>query len=121
MRYHLLYADESGQSRWKDVDVALEERSFAPPAKGIQISHAEPSTGMIFLKLHAGWSEPVHPTPTSQTLICLTGAVRVTPSDGETRDIGPGDVWRMEDLTGEGHHTRVTSDDDFHALIVQHA
>lgn len=75
---------------------------------------------MMFLKLPTGWNEPVHPTPQKQALICLAGAVCVTASDREAREIGPGDVWIMEDLTGKGHHTRVISDDDFNAIIVQY-
>lgn len=119
MRYHRLYADEEGESRWEEVGVTLAERSFAPPARAIEISEAEPAQRMLFLRLRAGWDEPVHPSPIRQRLICLTGAVEVTASDGETRTIGPGDVWHMEDKTGQGHHTRVVSDGDFEAVIVQ--
>ena len=54
-----------------------------------------------------------------QKLVCLAGSIRVTASDGEFRDIGPGDVWHMEDKRGKGHHTRVTSDEDFLSFIVQ--
>jgi hypothetical protein len=119
MMYHHLYADAAGESHWRDVDVSLEERSFAPPASGILVSDAEPATGMLFLRLPAGWNEPIHPTPRRQTLICLAGAVRVTASDGEAREIGVGDVWRMEDRQGQGHHTRVIGAADFEAVIVQ--
>jgi hypothetical protein len=35
--------------------------------------------------------------------------------------IGSGrDVWRMEDLSGKGHHTQVISDEDFDAAIIQY-
>jgi hypothetical protein len=75
---------------------------------------------MLFLRLRAGWDEPIHPTPVIQTLICLRGAVRVTASDGDTREIGPGDVWRMADTHGKGHHTAVISAEDFECVIAQH-
>lgn len=119
MRYHHLFSDETGESHWRDVDVALHERSFAPPARNILISEAEPARAMVFLSLEAGWNEPMHPSPIRQTLICVAGAVRVTASDGEIREIGRGDIWRMEDLGGKGHHTQVISDEDFEAVIVQ--
>ena len=119
MRYHHLYSDESGESRWKEVEVVLEERVFAPPAQGIHVSGAIPAKAMMFLRLHAGWNEPAHPTPVRQTLICMSGSVVVTASDGDAREIGPGDIWRMEDLSGKGHHTRVVGDTDFDAVIVQ--
>ncbi len=119
MRYHHLYADKTGESRWRDVDVTLEEQTFAPPARGILVSEPERATSMIFLKLPVGWNEPIHPTPKRQMLVCLAGTVCVTASDGEEREIGPGDVWFMEDVVGKGHHTRVASDTAFEAVVIQ--
>ncbi len=119
MTFHKLYVDESGESHWEDVTVTLEERVFAPPAKAIAVSQPEAAKRTMFLRLKAGWDEPIHPTPVAQKLICLAGMVRVTASDGEARDIGPGDVWHMQDKHGKGHHTVVTSDVDFEAVIIQ--
>ncbi len=119
MQYHRLFADEAGESHWETVDVLLEETSFAPPAQNIEISTPEPARQMMFLRLQKGWNEPVHPTPVRQKLVCLAGSVLVTASDGDMREIGPGDVWHMEDRTGHGHHTKVTSDADFEAVIIQ--
>ena len=120
MKFHKLYSDVNGESHWETVDVALQERSFAPPAQAIEISEADPVRNFLFLRLGSGWDEPIHPTPVAQKLVCLAGKVRVTASDGEARDIGVGDVWHMEDKTGKGHHTVVTSDEDFEAVIVQY-
>jgi quercetin dioxygenase-like cupin family protein len=119
MKFHDLYANPDGESHWRDVSVTLAERSFAPPAQAIEVSETVPATGMLFLRLAAGWDEPPHPTPRVQTLVCLRGVVVVTASDGAARTIGPGDVWRMADTHGAGHHTRVTSDVDFECVIVQ--
>lgn len=118
MTFQKLYSDAKGESHWQDVAVALTERRFAPPARNIEVS--EPMTQTMFLRLRAGWDEPMHPTPVAQKLICLTGTVRVTASDGEWRDIGPGDVWHMEDKQGKGHHTKVTSLVDFEAVVIQY-
>ncbi len=95
MKFHKLFSDADGESRWADVDITLEERSFAPPAKAIEISASEPVKNMLFLRLKRGWDEPTHPTPVAQKLICLSGRVLVTASDGEAREIGPGDIWHM--------------------------
>ncbi len=119
MLFNDLFVDESGESHWREVTVALEEKTFAPPAKAIEISDTMPAMGLLFLRLAAGWDEPIHPTPRVQTLICLRGAVEVTASDGEARRIGPGDVWRMADTFGKGHHTKVVSEGDFECVIVQ--
>ena len=119
MKYYRLSADAAGESHWQDIDVPLETRSFAPPARDIEVSQPEPATQMMFLRLRSGWDEPVHPTPVAQKLVCVAGSVRVTASDGDLREIGPGDIWHMEDTHGKGHHTIVTSAEDFEAVIVQ--
>ncbi|HCQ63780.1 MAG TPA: cupin [Rhodobacteraceae bacterium] len=119
MKVHHLDADEAGESHWHDVDVGLAERVFAPPAQGIFVSQPEAARTTLFLRLPAGWSEPTHPTPKRQTLVGLRSAIDVTASDGETRRIGPGDIWRMADRTGKGHHTAVVGDEDFEAVMIQ--
>lgn len=121
MHYHKLGVDDAGESHWETVEVTLSERVFAPPAQNIHLSDPEPCARVVFLRLPAGWDEPIHPTPARQRLVCLAGAVRVTASDGEAREIGPGDVWQMQDTWGKGHHTRVISDADFEAMVVQFA
>lgn len=120
MKFLKLYCDEAGESHWQEIEVSLAERSFAPPAREIEVSEPETVGKLLFLRLKSGWNEPAHPTPVRQKLVCLAGAARVTASDGDIRDIGRGDVWHMEDLTGKGHHTQVTSEDDFEALVVQY-
>jgi len=119
MWFHHLYADESGESHWRKVELVLQERTFAPPAQRIFISEPEAAKALVFLSLKSGWNEPSHRTPKRQILMCLAGAVRVTASDGEAREIRQGDVWRMEDVTGKGHHTRVTSGVNFEVVVVQ--
>jgi hypothetical protein len=119
MWVHHLYADESGESHWRKVELVLQERIFAPPAQRIFTSEPEAAKALVFLCLKSGWNEPNHRTPKRQILMCLAGTVRVTASDGEARDIRQGDLWRMEDVTGKGHHTRVTSEVDFDAVVVQ--
>lgn len=121
MKYFRLFADAAGESHWQDIDVTLNERVFAPPAQGIEISEPAPASQTMFLRLRPGWNEPVHPTPVGQKLVCLAGSVTVTASDGDSREIGAGDVWIMEDTHGKGHHTVVSSDTDFEAVIVQFA
>jgi quercetin dioxygenase-like cupin family protein len=119
MHYHHLYAAEDGESHWRRVEVPLTERSFAPPAKAIFVSEPEPAVASVFLRLDPGWNEPIHPTPKRQTLFCLGGAVRVTASDGEARVIAKGDIWRMEDTHGKGHHTETIGSEPFEAALVQ--
>lgn len=120
MKFMKLHSDVQGESHWEDIDVKLAVRGFAPPAQDIEISEPELVKQTMFLRLRSGWNEPIHPTPVAQKLICLAGTVRVTASDGEVRDIRPGDVWHMEDKHGKGHHAMVTSEEDFESVIIQY-
>ena len=120
MEYFRLFDRDCGDSTFEDVTITLSEKTFAPPARAIEISETRASSRMLFLRLRKGWNEPIHPTPIPQTLICRQGTVRVTASDGSTREVGPGDVWLMEDCAGKGHHTEVISAEDFECVIVQH-
>ena len=119
MHYHHLYSDTDGESHWADVDVALTPVAFAPPAEDIHISEGELAASMVFLSLPVGWNEPPHASPHSQYLVVRSGIVEVTASDGEKRIIGPGDVWRMDDTHGKGHHTKVIGETVFEAVVVQ--
>ena len=120
MKFHRLFSDADGESHWEVVDVTLQETTFAPPAEAIEISEPDKVERLLFLRLKAGWNEPIHPTPVTQKLICLSGTAQVTASDGEVRNIGPGDVWHMADKHGKGHHTVVTSKEDFETVIIQY-
>ena len=84
MKYRKLYSDADGESHWPENDVALQERSFAPPARAIEISEPEEVKRMMFLRLRKGWNEPIHPTPLVQKSICLSGAVRATARTART-------------------------------------
>ncbi len=119
MKIHELYSDSEGESHWRETPVTVEERAFAPPAKAIEVSAPHPARRTMFLRLRCGWDEPVHPTPVPQRLVCLSGRIRVTASDGDVREIGPGDIWDMADTHGKGHHTVVTSEGNFECVIIQ--
>ena len=45
MKINHLYADANGESHWRDEEVKLQERSFAPPARDIHISALLPLPG----------------------------------------------------------------------------
>jgi hypothetical protein len=112
-----LCADESGERRGRRVDVALREQSFASPARATFVSDAEPARAVLFRMLNADLDEPIHPTPKRQILACLAGAVRVTASDREAREIGPGDLLRAENRSSKGHHACLIGEAGFEAVV----
>lgn len=120
MKIVVTRSNDAGESLFEERDVTFSDKSFAPPAGPLAVSDPEPSTALMFVSLPAGWDDVTHPSPRCQTLVAISGAVRVTTRDGTEREMGPGAVWRMEDVHGKSHHTRVISEVPFLAAIVQH-
>ena len=71
------------------------------------------------MKAPAGWSSDWHPSSARNLFFVLSGEWEVTASDGESRRFGVGSVLLVEDTTGKGHSSRVTSETDSLAAMVQ--
>lgn len=119
MNYIRLIEDEHGVSYFEDHTIELTVTDFAPPAPLINISDAEPASQFTYLSLPVGWTGQKHPSPRAQILFCLQGRMRIEAGDGTVREIGAGDIWRMEDVKGSGHTTSVISDVDMTSAVVQ--
>ena len=107
VKYTCLYADSSGESHFKDVEVEFQETDFAPPAVRANVSSFIPATECGFVTVLPEWYEDWHRAPQRQFLFYLAGQVEVKASDGEVRTFGPGDIVLAEDTTGKGHVSRV--------------
>jgi hypothetical protein len=105
--YQRLYADESGESHFDQVEVALQLTDFAPPAAPAHLAVLGDVTSVAVVAGDEAWAggEP-HPAPARQYLAYLHGEVEVTASSGETRRFRAGDLLLLEDTTGKGHSTR---------------
>jgi hypothetical protein len=119
VRYGVLFTDKNGDSHFKDGEIGFELVDFAPPAPPVGLSSYLPASKLVFFKIPAGWIGDWHPAPMRQFFCCLAGEFELTASDGETRVYGAGEVFLLEDTTGKGHKSRVTSEEDFVAAIVQ--
>ena len=67
----------------------------------------------------AGWSSNWHPTSARNMFFVLTGEWEVTASDGELRRFSAGSALLVEDTTGKGHSSRVVSETESLAAMVQ--
>ena len=69
------------------------------------------TTGNLqFVYQPPGFVIDMHPAPRRQYVITLQGQSEITMGDGSSRLFGPGDVVLADDLTGEGHITKVVGD-----------
>jgi hypothetical protein len=115
-----LYADDFGESRFESLTIPMPRKDFAPPAAPLYAAQIQPAQHYVIIELPVGWggTEP-HPTPGRHMLFCLAGEIRVTASSGETRSFAAGDCLLMEDTSGKGHITKVTSDEPVRAVMIR--
>ena len=112
-KYTRLYADESGESHFEDLEIELVPVDFAPPAAPANIAQFLPTARSLWFGAPAGWvGEKPHPSPHHQIFCILQGECEVTVSDGGVRRFTIGSVILMQDTQGKGHSTRVISKDD---------
>ena len=105
MRIHNLYEDENGESHFRDIEVEWDmERPHSKYSKRL------PATGIIFRETRADYDLDWHPAPRRQVVIVLSGELENGFRDGQVFRLGPGDTRIIEDVTGEGHTTRVVGD-----------
>jgi quercetin dioxygenase-like cupin family protein len=119
MRFHHLYSDDDGVTHFDDARFDFRLQDFAPPAPPMYATEPAEATRYVMLELPAGWVGETHPSPRRQLYFGMAGVLEVIAGDGETRRIGPGDAWLMEDTTGPGHHSHVVGDELVRAVIVQ--
>jgi hypothetical protein len=119
VKYTRVYADADGESHFEDVEVAMEEAVFAPPAPPLKLSEFIASSRFTFLSASPGWTGDWHPSPARQFTLYLQGEIEGETSDGEVRRFGPGDAVLLEDTTGKGHRSRVVGDEDVILAVVQ--
>lgn len=113
MRIHNLYADEKGESHWRDIEVEwVETRNFS------RLSARLPATGVIFRETSGDYDLSWHPAPRRQYIVNLDGGVKITASDGEAREIGAGEVILVEDTHGKGHLSQSIGGKVRHSIFI---
>lgn len=101
-----IYTGDDGKSHFEEVDL-----TFSPRSEG-QSEATPPSNARqaFFTRQAPGYKLDWHCAPGRQYVITLDGVGEIEVGDGSTKRFGPGDVLLAEDLTGEGHVTRVVGD-----------
>ncbi len=113
MRIHHLYADASGESHFRDIEV-----EWAEETRSGKLSRRLPATAIIFRQVPPTYDLDWHPAPRRQYIINLDAGVQITASDGESRVIGAGEVILVEDTTGKGHLSKAVGNRLRHCIFV---
>ena len=104
MQITRMFTGSDGKSHFEDIDLPFEISDVA------QRTDNEESQGMQFVYQPPGFVIDMHPAPRRQYVITFQGQSEITMGDGSSRLFGPGDVVLADDLTGEGHITKVVGD-----------
>jgi hypothetical protein len=113
VKIHNLYADASGESHFRNIEVAWVETTPSG-----SLSKRFPATALIFRKVPPDYDLDWHPAPRRQYIINLDAGVRITASDGESRVIGAGEVLLVEDTAGKGHLSKAVDGKLRHCVFV---
>jgi hypothetical protein len=110
-----LYTGADGQSHAEDVGI---------PWKAAQLraelaeSESVPVTSAQFLRWPRGFVWKGHPASKRQYVVIVSGRGEVDVVGGPGVQLAPGRVLLAEDVTGQGHTTRVGADEDLVMLLV---
>jgi quercetin dioxygenase-like cupin family protein len=101
-----IYSGADGKSHVEEMPLAMS------PFKDVEGAHGkgtpmQPAAGIAFRAFEPGYVLSWHCAPRRQWAITISGAVEIEVGDGTKVRLGPGDALLAEDLTGQGHVTRV--------------
>lgn len=100
-----IYTGSDRQSHFEDIEL-----SFGGDRK-IQTTTPQPASMAVFRLAPAESIVDWHPAPRRQYVVTLSGQWEIECGDGTVRRFSPGDVMLAEDLTGQGHISRVVGDE----------
>ena len=114
-----MYADASGESHFDDVTVHFESLNYTDAAPPLNLSDITAASHVRFMEAPAGWSSDWHTSSARMLFIVLSGEWEVTVSDGESRRFAIGSAILVENTSGIGHLSRITSVDGSLAAMIQ--
>lgn len=118
-RYTRLYSDASGESHFEDVDAELSLVDFAPSTPPLGVSEYLSAERTAFFGGPSGWAGDWHVSSSRNLFVVISGEWEIEASDGTVRLFSANNVLLAEDTTGKGHRSRVTSEEDSIAMLVQ--
>ena len=112
-----VYSGQDGQSHIAEEPMAMKPFTDTEGAHG-EGTPVQSAKSIAFRVSQPGYVLSWHCAPRRQYSIALSGAAEIEVGDGTIARVGPGDVVLAEDLTGQGHITRVVGDQPRYYAIV---
>jgi hypothetical protein len=118
-QYTRLFTDERGTSRFADVEIELSVGFAVPPAEPLHFAQFLAPDDTFWIGAPTNWKgDAVHPAPRRAIFVTVRGEYQVMTSDNVARRFPVGSVLIVEDTTGDGHSTTITSDEDCFVFAV---
>lgn len=112
-----VYSGSDGKSHISELPLAMKPFVDTEGAHG-ETTPMQSATGIAFRVSPPGYVLGWHCAPRRQYSIALAGTAEIEVGDGTVARVGPGDVVLAEDLTGQGHITRVVGQEPrFYAIV----
>jgi hypothetical protein len=111
--YARLFCGPDGNSHFQDVTAELRKTDFAPPAPPVHIGSDFPAALAFFGGFDARWG-----AQDLENRLNL-GSFSITTTDGETRRLRPGNVFRLEDTAPCKGHITVVGDQPGFLMFVR--
>ncbi len=112
-----IYTGADGRSHLEEIDPPFQPFVDTEGAHG-EGTPLEAATGITMRRNPPGYFLDWHNAPRRQYTITISGEVEIGTGDGAVRRFGPGTVLLAEDLTGQGHTTRVVGNETRISLVV---
>jgi hypothetical protein len=101
-----VYSGADGRSHIAEEPMVMQPFTDTEGAHG-EGTPTQRASGVAFRQLPVGYVLSWHCAPRRQYSITISGTAEIEVGDGTKVRLGPGDVLLAEDLTGQGHMTRV--------------
>ena len=102
MKITRLYTGTDDQSHFEEIEAPLEHREdfglFTLP---------EPAKAVFFREIPPCWEYRWHNVVCREYVVMISGEAEIEVGSGEKRVFKKGDILLAEDMTGQGHRTRV--------------
>jgi hypothetical protein len=112
--YARLFTDDFGESRIEDLEIELTPGFAVPPAEPLHSAPFLPADGSTFwVGAPSNWNgRNPHPAPRRMVFVTVRGEYEVILNARVCRRFPTGSVLIVEDTTGIGHTSRITSAED---------
>ena len=101
-----VYSGADGRSHIEELPLPMQPFKDSEGSYGLG-TPMQAATGVTFRQFDPGYVLLWHCAPRRQYSITLSGRAEIEVGDGTRAEVRPGDIVLAEDLTGQGHVTRV--------------